>query len=289
MIDIIAPASRCPLDELNAGIKELESWGYRVRVPNKIFGDHWTHSHENEERFLQLKNALYAQDSSAVWCVRGGYGSLKLLPQLAKLKPPSQVKLFLGLSDITSLHLFLNQKWKWPTLHSPIVSRIGRGDLPVSTIIELQNIICGKQSEVLFKVKPLNDAAKNFKGEGIIVGGNFTTLQTTLGTPFQWQPKNSILFLEDVGERAYRLDRIWEHFKQAGLLNKAKAIVLGDFTDGHEKNGVDLIPKFIKERVQEISVPVYGGLPVGHGPIQRVLPLGVSVQLNSKKLIIHVK
>jgi muramoyltetrapeptide carboxypeptidase len=296
IIDVIAPASKCSIEELNAGVKELESWGYQVRVPKNIFGGHWTHSHNNEVRFQHLKQALYS-DSSAIWCARGGYGSLKLLPGLNKLKKPKHCKLFLGLSDITSLHMFFNQKWGWPTIHAPIISRIGRGDLPQKSIEELKAIVAGEVVKQEFKLKAVNTLAKQigqakqasqdeqFKSvSGILVGGNFATLMASIGTPFQWQPKNTILFLEDIGERAYRLDRLWEQLEQTGLLWQAKAVVLGDFTDTHEKDGKSFFGEFIKERAKTAKIPIYSGLPVGHGLIQRTLPLGVKATIADKKL-----
>lgn len=305
IIDVIAPASKCSIEELNAGVKELESWGYQVRVPKNIFGNHWTHSHTNEVRFQHLKQALYS-DSSAIWCVRGGYGSLKLLPSLNKLKRPKHCKLFLGLSDITSLHMFFNQKWGWPTLHAPIVSRIGRGDLPRKSIEELKAIVAGDIVKQEFKLKAINKLAKQIgqteyvnqiklasqekqvkqvkSVSGVLVGGNFATLMASIGTPFQWQPKNTILFLEDIGERAYRLDRLWEQLEQTGLLWQAKAVVLGDFTDTHEKDGKSFFGEFIRERAKTAKIPIYLGLPVGHGLIQRTLPLGVKATIADKKL-----
>jgi muramoyltetrapeptide carboxypeptidase len=272
------------MDELNAGVKTLESWGYQVRIPKDLFGKHWTHSHSDEVRFQHLKDALYS-DSSAIWCVRGGYGSLKLLPFLSKLKKPKQCKLFLGLSDITSLHLFFNQRWGWPTLHSPIITRLGIGNLPSRSINELKKIISGKVIDQKFNLKPLNFMAKQAKKiSGIIVGGNFVTLMASIGTPYQWRAKDSILFLEDVGERAYRLDRLWEQLEQTGLLSQAKAVVFGDFTDTEELNGKSYLSHFFEDRAKASKLPIYFGLPVGHGPIQRTLALGVNAVITDQKL-----
>lgn len=299
LVDIVAPASRCPLDEIEKGIKVLESWGLRVRVPTPLFGNHWTHSNNDQVRIDQLKAAIEAPDSDAIWVVRGGYGSLKLLPALSKMRKPRVNKVFLGLSDVTSLHLFFNQKWGWSTLHAPILSRVGRGDLPPKSINELKQILFGKRDEQVFSVKPLNLFAKNINAQknkkssqqnsilrGQLVGGNLATFQTCLGTPFEWKPKNTILFLEDVGERAYRLDRMWEHLLQTGLLQKCSGIILGDFTDGLEADGRNLFPQFLKERAETCPVPLFTGLPVGHGKIQRTLPLGVQVCIENNKLIV---
>jgi muramoyltetrapeptide carboxypeptidase len=106
---------------------------------------------------------------------------MKLLPHLARLKKPKQCKLFLGLSDITSLHLFFNQKWNWPTLHAPIVTRIGRGDLPAKSINELKKIITGVVTDQQFSLKALNSKAKLLKRlSGDIVGGNFETFMASI-------------------------------------------------------------------------------------------------------------
>lgn len=287
LIDVIAPASRCPLDELQAGLKLIESWGLRVRVPKDLFGQHWAHSHSDEKRFQQLNSALMAPDSQALWIVRGGYGSIKLLPYLQKISRPKINKVFLGLSDVTSLHLFMNQKWKWSTLHAPIISRLGQGNLPSKSINELRQILFGRKDQQIFKIKPLNTLAKNFKGEAQLVGGNMVTFQTCIGTPFQWKPKNTFLFLEDVGERAYRLDRIWEHFLQTGLLQQCRGVILGDFTGGQEPDGRQLIPTFIKDRAKTCPVPLFSGLPVGHGDIQRTLPLGTRALIRDNQLFVE--
>jgi muramoyltetrapeptide carboxypeptidase len=287
IIDVIAPASKCSIEDLEKGIQALESWGYKVRIPKNLFGKHWTHSNTTKVRFQHLKQALYS-DSSAIWCVHGGYGSMKLLPELQKLKPPKGIKIFLGLSDITSLHLYLNQHWGWPTLHAPIVTRIGRGDLPLKSIHELQKILSGSIQSLEFKLKALNIKAQNLESiSGSIIGGNFATLMAGVGTPFQIKAKDSILFLEDVGEKAYRLDRLWEQLVQTGLLNQLRTVVLGDFTETHESDGKSFFNHFIRERALESKIPIFSGLPVGHGMVQRTLPLGVLAKVKNKKLFLN--
>jgi muramoyltetrapeptide carboxypeptidase len=268
---------------MEAGIKVLESWGLKVRVSDQIFADNLLHSNAEQERWIQLKSALMAKDSAAVWCVRGGYGSMKLLPQLSKLKPPREPKAFLGLSDITSLNVFLNQKWKWPVLHAPILSRVGRGDLPTSSIDELKQVLFGDLETLNYELEPLNTSAEKAKRlRGSLVGGNWATIMAGVGTPFQLRPKGSILFLEDVGERGYRLDRFWEQLKQMGFMDQLKGIILGDFTEGDEPDGKNLIWTVLKERAASLRKPVYFGLPSGHGNIQRVLPLGVNCSVQKQ-------
>ena len=280
LVDVVAPASKGPWNELEEGIKILESWGLRVRVSSHLYSPNLLHSNTDLERWNQLKSALLNKESSAIWCVRGGYGSMKLLPKLAKLKKPKHTKIFLGLSDITSLSVYFNQQWKWPVLHAPVLTRIGRGDLPKVSIDELKQVLFGEVSELKYSLKPFNQAAdkcKNLSGE--LVGGNWTTLMSGLATPYQIKAPRTILFLEDIGERGYRLDRYWEQLLQMGFLDKLSGILLGDFTLGDEPDGKNYVWEVLKERTKSFKKPVFYGLPVGHGQIQRVLPLGVSLQL----------
>jgi muramoyltetrapeptide carboxypeptidase len=292
-IDIVAPASKCPRVDLDWGVMKLNELGFRSRVPRNIFGDHILHAHQDEVRAEQLYEALSSQDSKAVWCVRGGYGSMKLLPFLKKQKIPKTSKVFLGLSDITSLHVFLNQVWGWPTLHAPILSRIGAGNLPASSTQELFKVLGGKQSEVVFKKlkflgsKSLNDSLGNKKITGILKGGNLKTLLASLGTPYELEYKNAIVFLEDVGERGYCIDRMVEQLIQSQRIQGCLAIVLGDFTEGNEPDGKSIISKIWQIRAIELAekfqIPVFSGIPAGHGRIQRVLPLGVPAQLSASE------
>jgi muramoyltetrapeptide carboxypeptidase len=249
-------------------------------VSPNLFANNLLHSNSEKERWSQLKAALLAKDSSAIWCARGGYGSMKLLPMLAKMRKPARSKVLLGLSDITSLMVFLNQKWKWPTLHAPILSRIGRGDLPTTTIEELKSVLLGQTEKLDYSLTALNVAAEKTKTlSGSFVGGNWAVIMANLGTPYQLKPKGCILFLEDVGERGYRLDRFWEQLQQMNFWKDISAVVFGDFTEGDEPDGKNLIWDILKMRAQELKKPVYFGVPAGHGQIQRVLPLGVPVEI----------
>jgi muramoyltetrapeptide carboxypeptidase len=287
IVDVVAPASKCSLEELNAGVKVLESWDLQVRVSPDIFGENLLHAQDDKIRWQQFRKALLAKDSSVIWCARGGYGSMKLLPSLAKMKKPSHSKLLVGLSDITSLNVFLNQKWKWPVLHAPILSRVGRGDLPSDSMDELKQILFGEKAEVAYDLKPMNQKAKTIRlVKGPLVGGNWATMMAGLATPFELRPRGTILFLEDVGERGYKLDRFWEQLSQMKFLDKVSAIIFGDFTEGNEPNGTSLMWEVLRLRAEAFHKPVYCGIPAGHGSIQRALPLGLEMQIVQSKGII---
>lgn len=281
LIDIVAPAFRTEDQAVVRAEEFFKARGYRVRVPTDIFGKDVLCAQTDEIRFKQLKTALLAKDSNAVWCLRGGYGGLRLIPALMKLKAPKQSKIFVGLSDISTLHIFLNQEWKWPTLHGPMADRMSKGTIPQNFIEETFSVVEGKQREITFdSLTALNSAAmkkKNVRGE--VTGGNLMTLSSHLGTKLKWNTKGKILFFEEIQEHDYRIDRIFEQFKQAGMIDHAAAIVLGDFTDCGVKDRTDKIWPVIQRFADSIKVPVLRGIQSGHDQIQRALPFGTTSTL----------
>lgn len=274
-VDLVAPGFACKPEEVAGATEFLKSWGLVPRVPKKLFGRDVLCSNQDEVRLSHLREALLAPDSKAVWCLRGGYGSIRLLPELEKIKAPKgPAKLFIGLSDITSLHLFLNQSWGWPTVHGPLMDRFGRGAVLPKYVREMKKYVFGEMQSIEFAgLKPLNAAArKSGKIHAEVTGGNLITLQSSLATPWQWQTRGRILFFEDIGERGYKVDRVLEHFEQAGLFEGIKGIVFGDFTGGAEADGRTLLPAVLKRFAEANAFPVFSGLKSGHDVIQRPLP-----------------
>lgn len=275
-IDLVAPGFRCTNEEFEGALAFVQAWGFKARFREPIFQKDALSSGPDQKRFMDLKRALYAKDSKAVWCIRGGYGAIRLIPHLLRLPKPKQAKLFVGLSDMTTLHVFLNQAWKWPTIHGPMMDRLGKNTTPASHVRELKRIVMGKQEKIIFsRLKPMNAAArKRGKIHAAITGGNLITLQSSIGTKMEYAPKGKIVLLEDIGERGYRVDRVLEHFRQAGIWKNARAVVFGDFTGGREPDGSNKVPAVLQRFADEMSIPVFKGLVTGHGPIQRPVPFG---------------
>jgi muramoyltetrapeptide carboxypeptidase len=274
IVDVIAPASRCSRDELRAGVKAVLELGLVPRVPQGLFAPSVLFSNRDEVRLRQLRAALYAPDSGLIWCVRGGYGSLRLVPEMLKWRRPSRPKILLGFSDVTTLHSFLNFKWGWPTLHGPMIDRFGRSVMSARERDELLDLLFGRVDEVRFRVRLLGGGARPVSG--VVVGGNMAVLQSSLGTPLQLSGRGRILFFEDIGERPHRVDRMLSQFAQAGVFRGARAVVFGHFqlSDAKDRRQLwsDVIPRFVRD----VGLPVYAGLPVGHSPrLQMTLPLGV--------------
>lgn len=282
VVDVVAPGYATPRDAIEGAKKFLIHWGLIPRVPQDLIAPHFLHAHEDEVRFSHLKKALLAKDSAAVWCLRGGYGSNRLLPELARVKAPVQSKLFIGISDVTSLHVFLNSQWGWSTVHGPLLDRLGKKLLRPRDERELKQLLFGEKGEIVFEqLKPLNSSARrNQKIQGPIIGGNMTVLQSLVGTPWAFRARNHFLFFEDLGERGYRIDRMMEHFRQAGLLKGCRGLLLGDFLGGDEPDGKNLIGPVFRRWAEDLEIPIFSGLQAGHDVIQRPVFFGSRARLD---------
>lgn len=280
-VELIAPASRCS-DELALGAKKLlTSWGLHCIIAEDIFGKDLLCANTDKERFRHLENAFQNPETKAIICVRGGYGSMRLIPNLKKIKPPTQSKLFIGMSDITALNLYLSQEWGWPIVHgAPALDKFSSESLEA-----LKSLLFGQSNEIDFVGKPLNSLAeKNQIIETTITGGNLCLVQASIGTSWQIAPQNKIILLEEIGERGYRVDRMLEQLCQANLFSAAKAIIFGDFINGKEPNGTSLIQPVLERFARTCEVPVVQVIGVGHGNTNFPIPLGtkVSLQLGQK-------
>jgi muramoyltetrapeptide carboxypeptidase len=280
IVDVVAPGFRCSPEQLAGGIEFLKRQGLVPRVSPELFGTDLLCANSDARRFAQLRKALYARDSRAVWGVRGGYGAIRIIQRLQALKPPAHPKLVIGYSDFTTLHQLLNLFWRWPSLHGPFLDRLGGTNVRDEDRRELDAVLFhGAPHSVFANLAPLNAQARRRQLiSGRLTGGNLTVLQSTLGTPLQRRP-SGILFLEDVGERGYRIDRVLEHLRQAGVLRNLKAIVLGTFLGGAEPDGSNLGLAVLERFAQTLSIPVLSGIEAGHGQGQRPVFLNTRAEL----------
>jgi muramoyltetrapeptide carboxypeptidase len=267
IVHVIAPASNSPINKLQDGLKWLEEIGLCPDVPSDIVQTDLFFAAPLSSQLLHMKAALES-DAKAIWCLRGGYGSMRLIPHLKKMKPPKKPKLFIGFSDITALHLFFSQEWNWPVIHGHTVSQMSPETRNSPDRELLRKMIFGTvQSHTYKGLLPMNHLAeKSQLILGEITGGNLRILQSSLGTDWELQAKGKILFLEDVGERGYSIDRMLEQLVQAGIIDKGlKAVIFGDFTEGLERDGKDLTWDALQRFAERAPYPVLRGLPSGHG------------------------
>lgn len=274
IIDIIAPSSRGSLDELKDLHDILSSWGLKPRYPSDIFGHDLLCANSDHKRLEHLKNALLAADSKATICVRGGYGVTRLMPEIMTLKYCPQ-KLFIGMSDVTALHIFLQQQLDIPSLHAAI----NRQRFSEASLKAVKHSLFHPNEFTIDGTLLNGTSQKKETLKGKIIGGNLSILQTSIGTPWQVNPANKFLFLEEVNERGYRIDRILTHLQQAKVFDKAKAIVLGDFIRGEEKNGSSLVWPVLKRFANQLDIPVVQLKNIGHDFENLPMPLGIELTL----------
>lgn len=274
IVDVIAPSSPPKNKQWNKGIKILEDWGLKARFSEKALSSWLFHSHSNQQRSAFLNRAFANKDSSTVWMLRGGYGLQKLMPSFVRSYSKKQKrKLFIGYSDGTPLHLYLNSR-KQSTWHAPVVSELP--DLSQRELLRLRNILFGKTKQIVFKNLKVFGTSFQKKIKAPILGGNLSLLSTSLGTP--WFPKLSshFLFIEDVNEEAYKLDRMLHQLFYSGALKGVKALLFGSFPP--------LSRSFLKTKVlrsfsEVCSFPMVFGLPCGHIRSNHPLPFNKPAEL----------
>jgi muramoyltetrapeptide carboxypeptidase len=289
LVAIIAPSGPFDRESFETGLTTLEQ-RYRLQYDARLFERYRYLAGEDSRRLGELLNALQDPEVKAVFCARGGYGTMRLLPQLAAaLKPVgagldtalgSSLKPVVGFSDITALHLWLQSRGM-ASIHGPVVTQLGR------------------QTEAtrgrLFALLESTSAAPPLTGtdtyvggsvEGPLVGGNLSVLSRLLGTPFLPRLEGAVLLLEDLGERPYRLDRMWTHLALAAVFRKVRGIVLGSFSGCEEREADYTSTDVLRALAEETGLPCAAGFPIGHGDINEAVPLGVRVRLdaNAKRL-----
>ena len=278
-IAVVSPASPFARDELDRGVAELRKLGFEPVYDDTIFETALFTSGSPETRAAAFQRAWSDPDVAALIAVRGGYGSVQLLPVLDGWAPERTPKLFVGYSDNTSLLSWLTCQRGVTALHGPMLERrLARGAEaydPTSLLSSMQGLAEGMTLEPAeLTTLRAGEAA------GPLFGGTITQLIGSLGTPYPFDPPaGSILFLEDVNEQPYRLHRMLTQLRQSGILARANGIVFGEMRGCGRADGPTSLDA-IRAATADLSGPVIAGFPSGHttGPCW-TLPLGVRVRI----------
>jgi muramoyltetrapeptide carboxypeptidase len=267
IIDLIATGSKKDHESLNKAAQFIKSIGFTPRASATIFGEHPLYVNSDEIRLRNLVNALSAEDSDIIWCLRGGCGTTRLIPHLSSLQQPRKPKIVIGLSDVTALLLFLSQQWGWQVVHGPTAHYAGHNYITPKALDMLVSLIKGELRELSYEdLMPLNPAAQQEQViDGILTGGNLSLIEYSIATSWQIRSKDRILFFEDINEAAYRLAERLEHLHQAKIFDGVKAILFGDFShEDKDKQDPQLIDFVLSDFAKKIPIPCFKNLPVGH-------------------------
>lgn len=268
-------------DALERGRKRLGKLGFQTTLDRSALAVHERFAGTDRQRLAAINRAL-KQKHSVVMATRGGYGLSRLLPFIDWAAVAQSGKQFVGLSDFTLFNLALLAKTGAQSFSGPMaVGDFGAkklDDLTADLFVEA----LGGQLEVLSFQAPDSDRVD---ARGVLWGGNLAMVAALVGTPYMPDIEGGILFLEDVAEHPYRVERMLNQLWQAGILGRQKAIVLGHFTDyklGEVDNGYDM-PSVVKWLRTHVKVPVVTGLPYGHVKVKATLPIGKCVGIATEK------
>ncbi len=285
-IGITCPAGFMAKEKAQTCINTLQSWGYQVMV-GKTLGSTSTNyfSASDEDRKDELQAMLDDENIHAILFGRGGYGISRIIGQLNFTKFKKKPKWLIGFSDITLLHCHLNSKIKIASMHAPMAAAFNDGENEF--IISLKNALAGKKAKYTCASHTFN---KNGNAVGELVGGNLCLLAHTTGTPSEINTKNKILFIEDIGEYIYGIDRMLYQLKRNGKLKSLAGLVVGGFADikDTERPFGKTVYEAIKEIVAEYNYPVCFGFPVSHEKENVALKIGMNYKLtiNNKQTIL---
>jgi muramoyltetrapeptide carboxypeptidase len=290
-VAIVAPATPFPQDEFHQGVVELQRLGFEPVFDPDVFARLGYLSGEDRLRARVFLDAWTDPTISAVIAVRGGYGSVHLLPYLDRAVLRQTPKSFVGYSDLTSVLTYLTVGCGMVAFHGPMLDRrLSHGTAAYDRDTFLRALTLAEPLGEL--TAPGLEIFRKGEASGLLFGGTLTQLCASLGTPYAFAPpKGYVLFLEDVGERPYRLDRMLTQLRLAGILATASAIVFGEFPGCDEPNGEVMGRAVLADLTRDFDGPVIYGFPSGHGAGPLVtLPLGVQARIvaeGSPRLVIE--
>lgn len=288
-IGLAAPASSFKEADLEAGIGVLQAMGYRVHVTPRLFERQRYLAGSDAARAAEMQ-ALFADPTiHAIFCCRGGYGAQRLLPYLDPAMIQAHPKLLIGYSDLTSLLIYLYSQCHLASLHGPVVAGDLRRDLAPYVLRQLQGILSGDVAAMQPPEEALGQLTvlRQGQAEGRLLSACLSLLVCAIGTPYQPQTRDTILFLEDRGERLYALDRMLTYLKLAGVLEGVRGLVFGQIervaADQHLPYGVEDI---IMDVLGDLPIPILSGFPAGHCAQPLTLPFGTRTAIRGGRLLL---
>ncbi len=283
-IGVFSPASAVSYEQIQKALQTIETWGYEVVIHPQTFAQNAQFAGTVKDRLNTFQELLNDTSIDIIWCSRGGYGVVQWIDSVDFSPLLSKFKWIVGFSDVTVLHCAL-QKIGLKSLHAPMLK--GWENLSFQTLKHLQNILQSTQIEYKTENSPFDRLGK---AKGTLIGGNIALLHNQIGTKTDFNTKNAILFLEDVNEPLYNLDRMLRHLQRAGKFENLQGLIVGGISrikpeePPFDKN----IYEIIAEIVEPYKFPVCYDFPIGHESENYPIVCGaeaiLEVSLNGIKL-----
>ena len=267
-IAIVSPSGAVDTQYLQGAVARLKEWNLNPVVSRFAEGKCGRFSGTPEERAADLQQAIDDPEVKAILCSRGGYGAVQIIDQIDFSSFELNPKWLIGFSDITVLHSAISALGA-VSLHAVMAKQLALNPADDESLTNLQDILFGKTVNYTLPTHPLN---RNGKTKGILTGGNLSIIQSLRGTHYDIFPDNKILFIEDVCEEPYRIDRIMQNLKVGGILENLSGLIVGQFSDYEEDPSMlKTVYELIADAVADYDYPVCFDFPAGH--VSRNLPL----------------
>lgn len=276
-IGIISPAGPVAASDLKPGLDLLASRGFRIREAPHLYDRNGYLAGKDEDRLSDLHAMFCDEEIAAIFCARGGYGSLRLLDQIDYDLIRTHPKILMGYSDITALLCAIHTRTGLVTFHGPMVR--GMSTVSGDSLLAFLGVLM--TDEPLRLTPPAASCGLPGEAEGPLVGGNLSLLCHLVGTPYLPSLEGAILFVEDKGEPLYRIDRMVTHLSLAGSLEGVAGLIVGDFIDCGDPREIDRI---FMEVASRLRIPMITRFPIGHGPGNFTLPLGMPARLDTRRM-----
>jgi len=282
-IGILSPSSWMNESDLKLAITVFEEKGYHLVLGKSVFLKNHTFAGTPEQRANDINNMFANPDIGAIICTRGGYGANRVLPLLNYDLIKANPKIFMGYSDVTAFLTSITQKTGLVTFHGPMLSSFKKGmvdynfDLIEKTLFGYESITIQSPRELQCRV------LKSGKAEGPLWGGNMCLLINRLGTPDQLNTDGTILFIEDIGEYLYAIDRMMVHMKKAGMFDNIKGLIIGELVDmkDYDEPFGKSTDEIVMDVCGDLEIPIISNFPCGHGMYHAIMPISIPVRLDS--------
>ncbi|ANE50534.1 S66 peptidase family protein [Flavisolibacter tropicus] len=278
-IGLVAPAGFMPFEKMQTCIDILGEWGYQVKLGDTAYSQSENYfSGTDEQRLRDVQQMMDDPQVKAILCARGGYGVSRIIDQLSFKKFRKHPKWLIGFSDITVFHSHIYTNYKIPTLHAPMAAAFNEGEYNNPYVQSLKAALAGQLASYECAAHDFNQQGE---AEGILVGGNLAMLAHMVGTQSDIKAKNKILFLEDVGEYLYNIDRMFIQLKRSGKLDKLAGLIIGGFTDSKDTDRPfgKSVYEILQEHLKDYKYPICFGFPISHDKENYALKVGVEYTL----------
>ncbi len=286
-IGIVAPARKVAAKELADGIKILEGWGFNVRLGENIFKEQNQYSGTDAERAKDLQTMLDDKSVKAIISARGGYGTVRIIDKLDFSKFKQYPKWLVGYSDMTVIHNHLQNHFQTQSIHGCMLFNMQHEKFDKDAVESLGKAFTGVTLHYKFSASNNQSLNKNGNAKGILCGGNLSLLYALSGSVSDIDTKGKVLFIEDLDEYLYHIDRMMMQLKRSGKLQNLAGLIVGGMSDMRDNT----IPfgktaeEIIREHVDEYNYPVCFDFPAGHVKRNLALIMGANVELSVSETV----